>query len=201
MTDCDDVEDWLAELESQLEQHSERFDAWRKHTVAPRFEQMETRSDDARDERAELRATIQDLQDQVANLQYELEALKGLGETESSTPESRVRDLRSTMIERAQTLDRGDGVQLWWAEVQEVLADLGHGRICKPDCYKAMDEAVEADGFDKTTKVNSNGNEVTAIRLKTAELPAVEVSSNPTTSQGVIGGPNGGETTPQHNQD
>lgn len=191
----------MAALEEDLEALEDRFQAWRKHSANPRFDKLETRSDDARSERAELRATVQDLESEVANLQFTLEALKGLGENEQSTPAARVRDLRATMIERAQTLENRKGIKLWWEEVQDLFADLGHGQVKAPGCFDAMETAAEADGFELDTKVNEKGNEVKAIRLETAALPTPEGVSDPKNSNGVIGGQNGGESAEEGNSD
>lgn len=196
-----DVGERLAELEAELTALSERVDAQQKHVVKPRLDDLEARSDDARDERAELRATVQDLQTKVANLHYTVETLKGIGENEQTSPAARVRDLRSDMIESARTLTNRKGIQLWWREVQDRFATLGHGEVKAPECHKAMETAAEADGFDLTTKVNENGNEVKAIRLKSEALPAQEGVSNPTNAKGVGPDKNGGDRPQLSNDD
>lgn len=201
MTEDEEPSEDVHELISDIE---DRFSASRdvlKGRIETVEETLEEMGDDAREKRAELRATVDGLQDEVAKLQFELEQLRGLGENEGSSPAARVRDLRSTMIRRARSLESRDGIQLWWKEVQSLLADLGHGEVKKPECYKAMKDAAEADAFEMAKKVNENGNQVKAIRLKSAALPAAGASSDPTTGQGVSAGQNGGETAAAHNQD
>lgn len=200
----DDFEERLAALEeavAELEDGQDQAEVYRKEVLKPRIDDLESRSDDARADRAELWATMEDLQDEVANLHFTVEALKGLGENETTSPAARVRDLRAEMIERVRTLNDRAGIQLWWQEVQDLFATLGHGEVKAPECHKAMEDAAEADGFELTTKVNENSNEVKAIRLKSSALPATEPVSNPTNAESVSAAQNGGDSAAAYNQD
>lgn len=195
------AEDPVARVHDDIRALEERWQAWREHTITPRFEALEEQSDDARADRAELRAMVEDVQNQIANLRFEVEQIKGLGDNQESNPAARVRDLRSTMIQRAKSLKSRPGIKLWWEEVQEVFVDLNHGEIRAPECYAAMEDAAEADGFEMTTKVNGNGNEVKAIRLKTTALPGQEAVSDSKNAEGVSPRQNGGDPAVESKQD
>ncbi|MFB6188802.1 MAG: hypothetical protein ABEI57_02860, partial [Halapricum sp.] len=180
-----------------------------EHVVKPRIDDLESQSDDARADRAELRAAVEDLQNKVARLQAELESLTGLEEGQATSPDKRANDLQRIMIQRAE--ERGDDgefarVQLWYREVQDLFLDLGHGEISKPDCYKAMRAVAERSGFESSTTINANGNEVETVRLDADELfretgssdsnSAGDASRNPTTANPPAAATDGGEPRP-----
>jgi len=72
---------------------------------------------------------------------------------------------------------------MWWREVRDTFEDLGHGTVSKPDCYKAIDDVADRDGFGETTKVSpDSGQRVTAVMVELDALNAAESSRNPTTS-------------------
>jgi type VI protein secretion system component VasK len=176
------LEERLADLEEEVEYLRSSRDRYRQEIVQPRLDDLQAASDDAREGRAELRAMVEDMQKTIATLQQTLENMAGLEDPSQTSPDKRVQDLAQAMTRRAQASDTA-GARMWMGEVQDLFAELGHGKISKPDCYKAMDQLVERDGFEYDTKHNQNGNEVKAVRLKSAALPADEGSSNPTTRE------------------
>jgi len=186
----DDLEDRVEALEEALESVRDSQSAYRDQIVKPRLDGLEDTRDDAREERAELKETVQTLEQEVAGLRAELRSIAGVGESEDTSPDKRVADLRQAMIRRAKArTDGGQGyTSLWWQEVQNLFADLGHGEICKPDCYKAMREGAKGTGFEMGSTHNSDGREVKAICLNVDELPALDASRTPTTGEKVSTG-------------
>lgn len=176
------------ELRDQIDFVEDKLESRIEQSIEQRLSQLETASDDAHAERAELFDAVADLQQTVATMQERLDSLAGLAEDQETTPEKRIADLREAMIRRAEAREQNsaDGyprIKMWWKEVQALFADYGHGEISKPDCYKAMREAAKGAGFGESTKTNENGNDVKAIRLDLDELRAETGSSNPTTQQ------------------
>jgi len=181
-------DDRVEELEEDIQFVDEKVNSRIDQTVMPRLDALESQSDDARDERAELFQLVESLQETVAELDQRLQDMAGLAEGQASNPDKRLSDLRQAMVRRAKARDDNDAdeyakVALWWKEVQNLFADLGHGEISKPDCYKAISDLEDYPGFSTGKKTNDNGNRVKAIRLDLAELRAHAAGRNPTTPE------------------
>lgn len=182
----DNETDRIDELEDEIEFVDQKHQQRTEQVTKPRLAELEQHSDDARQERAELFALVEDLQERVAELDQRLTDMAGLAEDQQSNPDKRVSDLRQSMIRRAKARSDTDGfekVALYYQEVQDIFAELGHGEISRPDCYKAMDDLAESDGFEIGKKSSADGNRVKAIRLDLAELRASAACRNPTTQQ------------------
>lgn len=198
-TQDQDVHSRLDELEEDIDAVDRKHERRVDQTIKPPIEELQEDSDDAREERAELFQMVQDLQETVTELDQRIEDMAGLAEDQETNPQKRVSDLRQIMIRRAKARGDSDDYErtaLWWEEVQDKFAELGHGEISKPDCYKAMNDLEEFPGFKEGTKSNRHGNEVKAIRLNMDELRAHSSSSNPTTSESMAGD----ETAANHPQ-
>jgi len=196
------LEERVDELEEMLDDRTRALrndqQSYRQQVVKPKLE-------DAEDKIASLESQVQSLAEAVESQQAEMAAMKdtidnlhGVEEPSQTSPDKRVQDLKQAMIRRAEAGNAAGGkkVQLWWREVQALFADLGHGEISKPDCYKAMNDAIDsARPFEEGQKLNSNGNNVKAIRLDFEELRPEEVGSNPTTTTEVTDSPETGVST------
>lgn len=144
--------------------------------VKPAIGGLREDRDDARQQRVELR-------EHVAMLQQQIDAVYGLAEGERSTPAKRAADLRMALIRRAQnsTGPNAGRASMYYKEVQECFADLGHDTVHRPECMRAITEAAEADGFSIGTKTSQHGNQVKAIRVDIEALPSTVACSGPTT--------------------
>lgn len=121
----------------------------------------------------EVRRRLEDLEDQVAELQSELESVAGVSDGEPSTKEKRAIDLAMALIRRARNRADEDRYAMWKDDVKDALLDLGHGPdIHKPWIYDAMEAVATAPGFGWTTITNPDGREVKAVKVNLAELPS-----------------------------
>lgn len=112
-------------------------------------------------------------EDRIAELERQLESVAGLSDGEQSSPEKRAVDLAMALIRRAQSRADSDRHAMWWREVQDALADLGHGPpVHKPWCFDAMEDVARAEGFGEVTITNPDGREVRAVRVRLSELPS-----------------------------
>ena len=182
--------DNVCERCEELEQRVEALETSQSRTISqfikPSLEDLRDTCDDARQERVELR-------EHVAALQQQVDAVYGLAEGERSTPAKRAADLRMALIRRAQnsTGPNAGRASMYYKEVQECFADLGHDTVHRPECMRAIEDAAEADGFSIGTKTSAHGNEVKSIRVDTDALPAGVACSGPTTQDTVGTGSDG----------
>jgi hypothetical protein len=187
----EDLEEALAGLRTD-------YEATRDHVLEPRLEDLEGGRDDAREERAELQAEIQDLRSQVTHLEAKLESVVGLADDQQTSPDKRVADLRQGLIRRAEARaeDEPDKAAMHYREVRNFFAEHGHGEVSKPDCYKAMEDAADdAPGFSLGKKASPKGNQVKAVRVELDALRAEYRSRNPTTRETRSGAESAGPTS------
>lgn len=208
MCDCEErleaLEEEVQELRQTTQSVNDDHDSRYNHVIKPRLNDLKEASDDAREERAELGATVQELQTTVAQQQARLKLMAGVDDETQSSPEKRVEDIRDAMIDRADA--RGESgsysrIKLWRKEIEDLLVDRGHGSWSKPVYQKAMKKAAEAPGFEMAKKVNEDGREVMAVAVDTEVLREEIGSSDPTTGKGVSPAQNGGETPITATQD
>jgi len=195
MTDAQSADhgELAAEIEAlrqRVESNQQSWDAYRETVIKPRFADLNDAVDEAAAERSEICDLVEDLQAQVNQLEGRVEALMGVEEEAASSPDKRAQDLKQALIRRAdaRTDDGAGRASMYYKEVQDLFADLGHGDVKKPECYKAMNDVAETDGFFETSKVSREGSEVKAVAVKTAELSPDTGSSNPTTREGLSAG-------------
>lgn len=182
------------------------IDAYREQFIKPMLSQLEERVEDLETENEELKETVEQQGQRIEQLDVQVENLIGVDDEDLSTHEKRVRDVRAAMIRRAEAKadTRSDDIEgkvaLSYSEIQDLLADHGHGQIYKPQAYRIMDDIEHVDGFSQGTKRSSHGNDVKAIRLNLAALPAYARGNNVTTSntqaRGESDGKHGGEHNP-----
>lgn len=167
--------DLAAELEALREEVvalRESKDTYRRTVIKPRFDALGERLDESRQERRVLEDELGDLRSEVHDLQAKVESLLGVSEEAATSPEKRRQDLQQALIRRAEART-GDGARktsMYWEEIQDLFADLGHGEVKKPECYQALDEVAECDGFHLGTKTSRNGNEVKAVLVDLDDL-------------------------------
>lgn len=169
-------EDRLGDFEQRLDALETSQARTISQLIKPALDELREARDDARQERVELRERINALQQQ-------LDAVYGLADDERSTPAKRAADLRTALIRRAQhsTGPSAGRASMYYKEVQECFADLGHETVHRPECMRAMEDAAHADGFSMGTKTSEHGNEVKAVRVDTESLPRGIACSDPTT--------------------
>lgn len=186
-----DVESELAELREEFETLKESLladrQSFRENVFKPKMQELETRCDDAREQREEHQEELDQLRSRVTELEAKMDSVVGLAEGERGTPQKRSGDLRLGLIRRAKARSGvGEGkAAMHWQDVQDFFAETGYGEVKKPECYKAMSDAAEAEGFVvKDDAKELRGRMSKAIRVELSALPEnAELlhSSNPTT--------------------
>lgn len=163
--------------------------AYREQFIKPQLNELEERLDDLEAANEQLQETVDHQGQRIEQLDHQVENLIGVDDPDLSTHDKRVRDVRAAMIRRAEAKadTRSDDIEgktaLSYSEIQDLLADHGHGQIYKPQAYRIMDEIDRVDGFSKGTKRSAHGNDVKAIRLDLDALPAYARGNNVTTSE------------------
>jgi len=109
-----------------------------------------------------------DLAEQVSELASDVSSMKAT-QGDLSPSEQRVVDLRNALRSRAKGGSRRtEGrASMSYSDVQDALADLGHGTVHAPQAYRAMETVGHGDGFEDTT--DEMGERV--IRVDLSELP------------------------------
>jgi len=182
MTDTE-LADRVAELEQKVEYINADQENWRTQVYQERTEQAAQERAELRQMCEELRATVETLSQRTDALEATLETVVGVDDASDSNPEKRATDLRLALVRDAEqrTDSHAGKAQMWWREVQQFFARTGHGDITKPDCYKAMkwaagdpDDAPESmrpgRGFQLTDKQNPNGQDVMAVAVNVDEI-------------------------------
>lgn len=141
-------------------------------------EQAIERIGELENENEELRAQLHDLRGQ-------LDTLAGLADDQRSTPEKRTADIRTALIRRAKARSDGeDRAAMHYQDIMNALADLGHENIHKPQAFRVMEDAAEAEGFT-LGETDKDGNMVKAVKVDLDALPAHVASNEITTGEGV----------------
>lgn len=153
-------------------------EAYREQIIKPRLADIESEVEDALQRIEDLEAENEQLQTRVEQLDHQVENLIGVDDPDLSTHEKRVRDVRAAMIRRAEAkaekhsdVSKGK-ISLYYKEVQNLLADHGHGDIYDTQVRRVMDEIENVDGFTYGKKTSPESNrKVTALRLNLEALP------------------------------
>jgi len=96
-------------------------------------------------------------------MEEQLDNIADLGEKAQSTPEARARDLRILLRNKAKAKAENDEnnlgtVQWTYRQVKDQLESRGHGTVYAHQCYTAMEDAAEADGYAEGE--NGDGDQV-----------------------------------------
>jgi hypothetical protein len=182
----EDLEARVTALEEQLERQHAAHEAYKEQVVKPRLEELATARDDARSERAELEDAVATLRDRVRDLEVALDSVIGLADEETGGPAKRCADLRLGLIRAAEANPDGTTAGKHWEDVHDFFAEHGHGDVSKPECYQAMADVTEHDGFwtDEKALVLPSGREGRGVFVDTDALPnhvSVGESSGATT--------------------
>ena len=174
-------------LAAEVESLKSDYHATRTHKLFPKLDEHDDAIAALLDEVQSLKGELREVRKQSQRLEQQLESIAGLAEDEQSSPAKRTADLRQAMIRRAEAkeddLDNPSAsVALYYKEVQDLLADLGHGTVYKQQAFDAMEEAVNTDGFSWTHKHSAAGNRVKAVVLNLDALPAYAVGNDITTA-------------------
>jgi DNA repair exonuclease SbcCD ATPase subunit len=165
------LEERLAALEEGLNELEQTQKVIRETTIKPRIENLRERAEAAEAERDELQAAVDAMKETISELRSELESIAGLADDQESNPDKRASDIRHVLIRRAKATDEGVA-RMYWKEIQDSLADLGHGDVARPQCYDVIDALKDQPGFSETKKNSHSGNRVKAIRLDLDALHA-----------------------------
>jgi polyhydroxyalkanoate synthesis regulator phasin len=175
-------EQTIKDLQAEIQSVRETQQAIRESSIKPRIERLQERANQAAQERDALAERVDGLEELVAQLRAELGALAGLADDQDTNPDKRAADLAHVLIRRANARD--GTAAMWWKEVRDTFEDLGHGQVSKPDCYKAMDDVADRDGFAETKKHSpDSGQRVQAVKVELDALNTAGTSRNPTTSE------------------
>lgn len=182
-------------------------EAYRGQIIKPQLSQLEEKLDDALERIDQLEATVDDQETRIKQLDHQVETLIGVDDPDRSTHEKRVKDVRAAMIRRAEAkadrkgdIDAGK-IAMYYSEIQDLLADHGHGDIYDTQVRRVMDEIVDVDGFTFGKKTSpDSGRQVKALRVNLAALPTYAGTNN-VVSSGLEGaGELGRKTAIQNNQ-
>lgn len=150
----------------QLDGRLDKLESWKEHVYdglhRPEVEELEERVDELENLVNEQAATIQSLTEQ-------LETLSGLSDGQESSPELRNRDTYQSMIDRLVAKDR-EKLALTYREIEDVLADKGHGKVWPAQLYDVIEDLAELQGFSEGTRMY-NSEEQKAIRVNRSKLP------------------------------
>lgn len=196
----EDLADSISEWKALARQERE---VYREEQLEPRLDSLEEDRDDAREERVELRESVDGLQSQMEDLQARQENILGVQNPCDSGPAKRAIDVRVALIRRAKARsDKGAGhAKVHHQDVEEILADHGHGSVSKPARFRAMEEAAKGidtrefteqsppPGFDLVEDGGElKGRSVKVVRCQLESLPDAwadeqeePASRNPTT--------------------
>ncbi|MWG34842.1 hypothetical protein [Halomarina oriensis] len=168
------------EFEGLRTEHEALKNDWhavRKHKLFPTMEENGDAIAALLDDMQSVKAELREVRSENQRLEQKFESIAGLAEDEQSSPAKRAADVRQAMIRRAEAKeddpdDPSAEVALYYKEVEELLADYGHGSVHRPQAFDAMRDAADADGFTMGSKLSRAGNRADAVILKLAELPA-----------------------------
>jgi hypothetical protein len=151
----------LDSLEARIDDIQAYQDQYIKEHVVPKLGRVD-----------DMEAQIDELKAMVEKQDELLESVVGLAHGETSSPEKRAVDTAMILIRRAKNRVDEDKYLMWYREIQDSLADHGHGPpVYNQWVFDAMDAVAEAPGFGLTTTVNPDGREVKALKVDLAELP------------------------------
>lgn len=195
----------MSEDQDRVEILKQDVQAYREQFIKPQLTKLDDRLDDALARLDDVEAENQQLRERVEQLDHQVENLIGVDDPDRSTHDKRVRDVRAAMIRRAEAKaeTRSDGIEgkiaLYYKEIQDLLADHGHGQIHREQAHRIMADIANVDGFSEGTKRSAHGNDVKAIRLNLASLPAYARRHNVTTRETGEGGEIAAKHAPEHN--
>lgn len=180
----------------------EEVENFRDEFIIPAVHELEDRVDALEAENETLRDKVEQQGARLEQLDTQLENLIGVDDPDLSTHDKRVRDVRAAMIRRAEARsDGGEGkIALYYAEVQDLLADHGHGDVHRQQAHRIMGDIKNVDGFTEGTKTSKHGNEVKAIRLDLDALPGYARRHNVTTPGDGGRAKTAGKYDQEHNQ-
>jgi dynactin complex subunit len=193
----------IDDLHDRIDAVEQDKHAYRDQFIKPQLNKLEERLDELETTNEQLQETVEQQGQRIEELDHQVENLIGVDDPERSTHDKRVRDVRAAMIRRAEAKadTRSEEIEgkiaLSYSEIQNLLADHGHGQVHDPQAYRIMDDIENVDGFTEGTKRSTHGREVKAIRLDLAALPAY-ARTNDVRSASTSGG---GETTPKTAED
>lgn len=179
--------------------------AYREQFIKPQLTKLEDRLDEALDRLDDVEAENQRQGQRIEQLDHQVENLIGVDDPDLSTHDKRVRDVRAAMIRRAEAKaetrsEQIEGkVALYYKEIQDMLADHGHGQIHDTQIRRIMDDIEHVDGFSFGQKQSAHGRDVKAIRLNLAELPAYAGTNNVVSASSGTGGETPAKHGDRHN--
>lgn len=179
--------------------------AYRDQFIKPQLSQLQDRLDDLEEENEQLQETVERQGQRIEELDHQVENLIGVDDQDLSTHDKRVRDVRAAMIRRAEAKadKRSDTIEgkvaLYYKEIQNLLADHGHGQVHREQAHRIMDDIEHVDGFSEGTKRSAHGNDVKAVRLDLAALPAYARRNNVTTPETKAGAESDAKHAEEHN--
>lgn len=161
------------------------IDAYREQIIKPQLQELKERQDDLEAENEKLRETMEQQEARIEQLDHQVETLIGVDDSKHSTKKKRVRDVRAAMIRRAEAkaqkysdVSKGK-IALYYKEVQNLLADHGHGDVYDTQVRRIMDEIENVDGFTFGKKTSpESGREVKALKLNLEALPTYAGTNN-----------------------
>lgn len=203
--DHDQDQQPIDDLHDRIDTVEQDKRAYREQFIKPQLNELEERLNDLEAANEQLQETVDQQGQRIEQLDHQVENLIGVDDPDLSTHDKRVRDVRAAMIRRAEAKSdtRSEDIEgkiaLTYAEIQDLLADHGHGQIYREQAHRIMDDIEAVDGFSDGEKRSAHGNDVRAIRLNLAALPAYTRRNNVTTPETGGGAETTGKYGDEHN--
>jgi len=135
-----DLDEALADQQAEFQQ---AMRSYRQQVIQPRIEDLET--------------TVEQQAERIDELEDRLNCVVSPEDEEDSPHETRVHAVREMLRRRSATRDHGT-VAMTYSDVQDRLAENGHGDVHPQQAYRVMEDAGEQDGYAYTK--NSSGQKV-----------------------------------------
>jgi len=136
-------EDLDEALKEQREQFQQAMRSYKEQVIQPTVD--------------ELAETVEQQADRIEELEDTMNCVVSPDDEQASDHETRVKAIREMLRRRAQTRQHGT-VVMKYDDVQDRLAENGHGDVYPTQAYRIMDEAGEQDGYAYTE--DSSGQKV-----------------------------------------
>lgn len=192
---------------TEVERLREDLTNFREEFVIPAVHDLESSLETAQDRIEELEATVEQQSVRIEQLDHQVENLIGVDDPDQSTHEKRVKDVRAAMIRRAEAKAERKGetdagkISMYYQEIQDLLADHGHGDIYDTQVRRVMGEIENVDGFTHGKKTSpESGRKVKALKLDLTALPTYAGTNNVVSSRSGGMGESSRKTPAQNNQ-
>jgi len=159
-------------LEAQREEFQQAMRSYKEQVIQPTVDDLEE--------------TVEQQEQRIAELEDRLNCVVSPEDEQPSDQETRVYAVREMLRRRAAAREHGT-VSMTYSDVQDRLAENGHGEVHPQQAYRIMDEAGQQDGYAYTK--DSSGQKVLRFSRDAVNgSPAVHNVNNATGDAATDGG-------------